>query len=354
LNVSSLDRPRNNPTEYFKDLHHHMIRRDGIDPTTRERGVPRPPDDAVMLPTTFSDLTYWRRCPREYQLRSLMGFGPGVGEQYGYGQQLHNILAEIHTRAREGKTLDIAAVEKLVQERFHLRYTKGPPLDALRLAATMALSRYVRDNASALQRTQAVEKPFEFIDKASGALITGVVDLLEKIEGVTATDPHRQAVGIVDFKAHKVRTLEEFEHLKEQAERQLRLYASAVHYAFPYEPASATVQLITPSAPVAELAAQGVVDQIAVDVSETQRDRALEEVRVSVSDIKESIKTGCFAKSGATNNWCRQCDFRTFCPGYSEWRRRDEKSPTPLTPLEMREAEVDSVMEEQNARPTSE
>ncbi len=132
LNVSSLDRHRKKPTEYFDQIHHHCVSRDGSDPTPRFKDQPRPPDDAVMLPTTFSDLTYFWRCAFEYQLRSLMGFSTGVGEQYGYGRQLHNILAEIHERARSGTVISPEEVDVLVNERFHLRYTQGPPLDALR------------------------------------------------------------------------------------------------------------------------------------------------------------------------------------------------------------------------------
>ena len=144
LNISSLNRSRKKPTDYFNEIHHHIVRRDGSDPTVRPHGDPRPPDDAAMLPTTFSDLTYRWRCPHEYQLRSLMGFGPGVGEQYGYGQQLHNILAEIHDLARAGRSPTLDEVEQLVSQRFHLRYTQGKPLDALKHAAKQALVRYVR------------------------------------------------------------------------------------------------------------------------------------------------------------------------------------------------------------------
>ncbi|MEJ6789526.1 ATP-dependent DNA helicase [Brevundimonas sp. BR2-1] len=349
LNVTSLDRPRKKPTDYYKEIHHHIVRRDGSDPTVRQRDVPRPPDDADMLPTTFSDLTYWWRCPQEYQLRSLMGFGPGVGEQYGYGQQLHNILAEIHDLARSGTVPSIADVEKLVSDRFHLRYTQGPPLDALKEAARKALVRYVQENAEALSRTHSVEKPFEFIDKESGALITGVVDLLERADHLASGDSHREAVGIVDFKAHRITSPEQFDELKQQAERQLRLYAHAVQYAFPYQPAIATAQLITPRGPSKELASQGVTDRINVDVSSDSQDAALDEVRAAVSGIKTSLKTQNFPCTGPINGWCKRCDFRTFCPGFSIWRDRNKSSPPPPPPAEEREAEVNAVMEEQNA-----
>jgi DNA helicase-2/ATP-dependent DNA helicase PcrA len=302
-----------------------------------------------MLPTTFSDLTYWWRCPFEYQLRSLMGFGPGVGEQYGYGQQLHNILAEIHDLARDGRTPTLVEVDKLVEDRFHLRYTQGPPLEALRDAAKRALVRYVRDNGEALARTYAVEKPFEFIDRESGALITGVVDLLERVDDSFSDDPHREAVGIVDFKAHRITSPEQFSELRRQAERQLRLYASAVRYAFPYEPAVATAQLITPRAPSSELAAQGVTDRILVDVSGASQASALEEVREAVSGIKQSLENQSFECTGPINGWCPRCDFRTFCPGFLQWRARDSSSPTPPDPIEEREAEIDQIMGDENA-----
>lgn len=352
LHISSPDRPRKKPTDFFRDIRHHVMRRDDIEVVTRQRAEPQPPDDAVLFPTTFSDLTYWKRCPFEYQLRSLMGFGPGVDEQFGYGQQLHNILAEIHTRAREGVLLDALAVRDLVDQRFHLRYTQGPPFDALKEAAKLALVRYVQSSGEALRKTQAVEKPFEFIDTESGALITGVVDLLEKVSAPDAT-AGREAVGIVDFKAHRITSLEEFERLKELAESQLRLYASAVRYAFPYEPATATAQLIVPKAPSKELLDQGVAERIAVDVSESKRAHALSEVRSAVQGIRASLESGCFDRTGPAKNVCKRCDFRTFCPGFNEWRRLDKTSPTPPNPTNEREAEVDELLGEMNAGQTT-
>lgn len=350
LNISSLNRPRKKPTKYYDEIQHNIVRRDGTDPTIRERGEPRPPDDAEMLPTTFSDLTYWWRCPYEYQLRSLMGFGPGVGEQYGYGQQLHNILAEIHDSARKGKPLSLEEVEDLVERRFHLRYTQKGPLEALKHAAKKALLRYVRNNAAALERTHAVEKPFEFIDRDSGALITGVVDLLERAN-VDSGDPHREAVGIVDFKAHRITSIEQFNELREQAERQLRLYAHAVRYAFPYDPSVATAQLIIPDAPKPELIAAGVTERISVDISEASKEHAITEVREAVAGIKSSLEKQSFPCEGPKNGWCKRCDFRTFCPGFPRWRELNKSTPSPRTPLEEREAEVDQVIGENDARP---
>jgi DNA helicase-2/ATP-dependent DNA helicase PcrA len=348
LNISSIERARKRPTEYFMEVHHHCVSRDSIDPTPRLKGTPRPPDDAIMLPTTFSDLTYFWRCHFEYQLRSLMGFSPGVGEQYGYGRQLHNILAEIHTRARGGDIVTPAEVDELVDQRFHLRYTQKGPLEALKKAAKDALNRYASECRDVLSKTHAVEKPFEFIDKDSGALITGVVDLLEKINDA---DPNaqREIVGIVDFKAHRFKKKEDFDELRSRVERQLRLYASAVRYAFPYEPATATAHVISPKPPSLEQRAQGIQDRIPVDISEAQRRQALSDVRDAVLAIKQDIGSNHFERTGPKTKHCEKCDFRQFCPGYNEFRRRNHASPLPRTPEQEREAEIDSVIEEQRA-----
>jgi DNA helicase-2/ATP-dependent DNA helicase PcrA len=223
-------------------------------------------------------------------------------------------------------------------------------LDALRKAAKNALLRYVHDNSSALAHTYAVEKPFEFIDRESGALITGVVDLLERAPDSQASDPHREPVGLVDFKAHRITSPEQFAELRIQAERQLRLYASAVRYAFPFEPAVATAQLVTPNPPSRDLARQGVSDRISIDVSKARQAEALEEVRDAVSGIKKSLKTQNFACAGPTNGWCKKCDFRTFCRGFALWRELDKSSPMPPDPIEEREIEVNLVLEEERAR----
>jgi len=209
----------------------------------------------------------------------------------------------------------------------------------------------VRENREALSRTHAVEKPFEFIDKKSGALITGVVDLLERVDVLPNDDPNREVVGIVDFKAHRITSVDSFQELKHRAERQLRLYAHAVAYAFPYVPAKATAQLITPQPPDAALAAKGVVEQIEVDVSPARVSEALDEVRSAVADIKTNLRSQCFPKLGPKGGYCKNCDFRAFCPGYLEWRNLDRSSPTPPPPGEQREGEVDEIIGEYDARP---
>ncbi len=120
LNVSSLDRRGKKPTDYFKEIQHDFVGRDN-ERVELLKGTPTPPAKVELLPTTYTELNYYWRCPFEYQLRALMGFEPGVQESYGYGQQIHNILAEIHQSARDGDHLTPDQVTELVEKRFHLR-----------------------------------------------------------------------------------------------------------------------------------------------------------------------------------------------------------------------------------------
>jgi DNA helicase-2/ATP-dependent DNA helicase PcrA len=163
-------------------------------------------------------------------------------------------------------------------------------------------------------------------------------------------DPHREAVGIVDFKAHRINSIDKYEDLKTKVEQQLRLYANAVRYAFPYEPAVATAQLITPAPPTPELKAQGVRDRIEVDVSKDTQEAALAEVREAVAGIKQSLKQQSFECLGPRNGWCKSCDFRKFCPGYPKWKSQSPSHPPPPDPLEERESEIDDLLDEYNAR----
>ncbi len=343
LHVSSLDRARKRPTSYFKEIEHDcVVRHDGI---VREldRLPPTPPVGSEDLPTTYSDLsTYWR-CEREYQFRALMSFSPGVGEQFGYGQQLHHILAEIHQRAINGDVLSAEQIDDLVEERFHLRYTRNEPFDALKDAAKRSLLRYMSKAGSEVLKAHAVEKQFEFV--SGGALISGVVDLLERGE-LELPPSEREIVGLVDFKAKRI-SRENYNEIKQAAEDQLRLYAAGVHYGLSKTPGNAVAHIVAPRDLPKELS--DLQERIEVDVSEEARAEVLGKVSSTVEAIRNSIETNEFRCSGVQNGACKRCDFRVFCNGYKDFKRA-AITPEPSTnPFDDREAEVDELIEDMNA-----
>ena len=349
LNISSLKiKGKKKPTSYFNDIEHDCVCYDGKDPTLREYLEPQPPVGSELLPTTYSDLSAFWRCQYEYQLRSLMDFSPGVGEQFGYGQQIHNILAEIHQRAIAGNKTTEKEVDSLVDERFHLRYTRGDPLDAMKLAAKRALKNYINKFGEQVLKARAFEKPFEFVDQQSGAMISGVVDLLES--GDQSLPPsQREIVGLVDFKAKKIKSNEEYEQLERNVSEQLQLYAVGVKYALSKEPGSAAAHIISHSPLPESVTAKGKNERIPIDISDSAQQEALARVAETVSDIREKISTQEFGRTGVSSGKCKYCDYRVFCKGYKEYSSQDKNEAVNSTPVESAEKEVDELMEEMNA-----
>lgn len=350
LHISSLDRHGTKPTPYFREVDHDCVFPPGSNPPDYARIEPTPRADSNLLQTTYSDLAAFRRCEREYQLRAVMDFSPGVGEQFGYGQRIHDILAEIHSMAIRGETVTPDVVRQLVVDRFHLRYTRGKPFDILQRAAVGALVRYVERAGDALSRARAAEKPFELIDRESGALVSGVVDLLERADDA-ALPSHREIIGLVDFKASRICTEEEYDETVDAALEQLQLYAVGVSYAFDMEPAVATARILSPKPLPDELTDNGRDEWIDVAVDAEVQRHAAAKLADTVRLLRTRLSSRHFPTSGAGRGKCRRCDFRTFCPGYDEFVAAGGPAAVE-TPAEEVESQTDLLAEDTDAGST--
>ena len=348
LNISSIDRHRRRPTAYFKDIIHDCVSWDGCDPTPRSRTKPEPPANTELLPTTYSDLATFWRCEYEYSLRSLMNFSPGVGEQFGYGQQIHNILAEIHQTAIDGRIMDKSEIRDLVEDRFHLRYTTGAPLEAMREAAIRGLERYVEKYGYLLREVRAVEKTFELIDSNSGALISGIIDLLERGDP-DGTFSQQEILGLVDFKSRAIRSRDEYDAIATTSANQLRLYALGVRHALFMEPSHAAVHIVSHADWPEELEAKGLTERISVDVSPESCEHTRREIANTVQQIRDGLSAQEFRLTGVINQKCGKCDFRVFCKGYGEYKTKVD-STVVTTPEEDQAAEMVELMEYVDAR----
>lgn len=332
LYITSPDKTRKRPTEYFKEINHNIVQRSGDIPT-RKKGVPSRADGTEFLATTYSELSQYWRCPYEYNLRNLMHFGPGVSEQYGYGQQIHNILAEIHLMARKGKKISDQEIDDLVMKRFHLRYTRDgeffQPLSALRDAALQSIKRYLSEYPISADYIIDAEKNFEFVDKKNNILISGAIDLVEKVER-TKEGEFLIPVCLVDFKTNKIKDIKDYETVKAAVEDQLRLYSAAAGHALNFEASDARAHILSRQAPEESLARQGVTEVIKVDVSDPEREKILDKVSSSVEEIRKSRKEGnSFDFKGCKSGACARCDFRVICPGYKKWKEHDKITPRP-------------------------
>jgi DNA helicase-2/ATP-dependent DNA helicase PcrA len=323
LNVTSIDVPYTRPTDYHEEIAHDYVQREGEVPP-RRAGDPTRPATADLLPTTYSDLECYWRCPFEYQLRSLMDFSPGVEEAYGYGQQIHNVLNEIHQRALDGEEVDEEEARQLTEERFHLRYTSGDPFEELKESAKDAIGRYLTQYPESTEFVLRTEQPFEFVDDQSGALINGTIDLLERVEQTDSGEEEREPVAVIDFKTYSWGDYEEYIKRKRSVENQLRMYAIAVRQALGFDADEARAHILSPQGPPDELVKQGVEEQIDVDVSQPSLEATMERVRESIREIEYTIQNddATFALRGVENGHCPDCDFNTFCPGYSRFQEQ--------------------------------
>ena len=353
LNVSSPSRRNKRPTIYLKEIQHDIVARDDSVSTALPKATPVPPANAELLPTTYTELSYYWRCPFEYQLRALMGFEPGVRESYGYGQQIHNVLAEVHQSALNGNPLSTDKVSQIVDQRFHLRYTSDgeeyKPLTQLKKAAKQSIMRYLENYPDTTRFVVDAEKPFEFIDKDTGALISGTVDLIQRIKTTTSGVDDRIPVALVDFKAHRWRDADSFLTRRKEVEAQLRLYAVAAGHEWGFMTEAAYAHFLSPNPPSADLLHQGVQERVSIDVSDEARRAIQHDVRDAVTNINNAIQSGTFDLQGVSNGTCPRCDFREICPGYRHWQQVDRTTPRPGSPESERELEIAMIATDLNA-----
>jgi len=312
LHVTAVCKRGTRPSEFHQEIEHDYASRIKItsqqqDPTKRRRGSPTPPVSAELLPTTFSDLNYFWRCPRDYLLRRLMRFGPAIGQEFGYGKQIHNILHFIHEQAKADKIYTKEEIEELVERLFNLRYTTGEPLERMKKAAVRTVQNYIDEYGQELPKlVLEAEKPFEFV--LGEAMISGTIDLLEKLD---PEKNERIPVAVVDFKTGISEDEEEFEARKESARKQVILYSIAVREAFKFEARKAKIHFLDPE--------KKHIEEMIVD------ERAQERLRMLVDNTVQKIKKG--APKGLTGfptapangrGMCEKCDFKRICPKKEE------------------------------------
>ena len=203
-----------------------------------------------------------------------------------------------------------------------------------------------------LSKARATEKPFELIDHESGALVSGVVDLLES-KDAPPLPSKREIVGLVDFKASRINTVDRYREVEESVRDQLQLYAVGVRYAFDAEPTVATARIISPRGLDDALVAEGRREWIDVPVDGEAQAAASSKLADTIGRIKQQLTSGAFPTTGVARGVCRRCDFRTFCSGYAAFRRAGSSDSGSL-PAESVEAETDSLEEESNAGPPPE
>lgn len=162
---------------------------------------PRRRIEASSLPTSYSDIRYYLRCPKDYQFRKVFGFSPAIPDMFGFGNTVHASIGKLHEKfPNRAPTPDEAAA--IARDIFHLKHVlpsndpenrPGPYERASNRAAELASS-YAANFGTDFQQRRQVEARFEI--PADDAIVSGAIDLMiQEDEAGNVVD-----ACVVDFK----------------------------------------------------------------------------------------------------------------------------------------------------------
>jgi len=280
-------RVKYNPSDFLDECNHDIIINQNItDPTQRLKISPTPKTSLEIIPTTFTDLQYYLKCPYDYLLRNLMGFSPTIDLSFGYGQQIHNLLNIIHKVSGDhipsSEELDI-----LTKEEFFLRYTRGVIFDNMKSRANTILKNYISSFSKDFPLKLETEKPFEFV--LDEALISGQIDLITRINPKTN---EIKDVHLIDFKTEKKEGRRERDPINKL---QLRLYTLAAGKALELNPLISSIHYLS--------------DNVRLEVNINKE--KLADARGIINDAVQGIKQRSFNKNCGPH--CKDCDFNLIC-----------------------------------------
>ena len=285
--------------------HAGLVARGGLDVTSTIRMEPIAPDSTAPFSTSFSDLRYFAECPQDFYMRIVLGFTPTIGQEFGYGRGIHNLLRAVHEDpagwadlTRDPSALETEVTDLLDDGTFYLRYTTGAPLDNLRRKAIQGVRDYIVKYADELASLEFhPEQEFETLVEEQNLLVSGAIDV------VRLDDPPR--VTIIDFKSGDSRRANASGLTEELMAMQIGVYGVAAKRELEYEPRSGLIRYIGEDDPER---AERTVDL---------GDDELGVVRRQLIDLADRIRRRQFDDGptpipGAASR-CLECDFRTIC-----------------------------------------
>jgi DNA helicase-2/ATP-dependent DNA helicase PcrA len=198
-------------SEFWNDiLVSKYVKRRLPDYSSRKRLPPTPRRGVENVVFSFSDLKYFFECPYQFKLRVLYGFNAPIHEALGYGRSLHNVLAEVHSRAVQGRFVEVQEAGALTRKHLHVPYSYPALKQNLEKAAKKVVKAYIVDNTADFKNIEFSEKQIG-IGLEDGVSVVGRIDLVRRIDTGETT--------IVDLKSSDRAQPEEV------TETQLHIYA---------------------------------------------------------------------------------------------------------------------------------
>jgi DNA helicase-2/ATP-dependent DNA helicase PcrA len=267
----------------------------------------------MVIPTSFSQIRYYLRCPRDYQFRESFGFSPSIPDMFGFGMTVHTAIEKLHERYRTRPPTPDEA-EETAREVFHLKHvpqSRNPesnpgPYERAQDSAGGIARQYAEDYGTDFLRSRNVEARFEI--PVEHAVISGSIDLLLREDDAG----HILEAEVIDFKA-----LEEEKDAQGQSALdwtefalQVQLYARAANQILGENAKTGSVHLLKDNT------------RVQVPVSDDAVDAAIRNVEWAVAGILASD-----FPMRPHRKKCERCDFKGLCPKEPQDFRADAGTP---------------------------
>ena len=273
---------------------------DSLPPNDLPEANPRRRVDETVLPTTYSEIRYFLRCPRDYKYRHVWGFSPPIPELFGFGQTVHAAVGKLHERYPEcAPTADEA--EAIAREIFHVKHV--PPsrepqerpgaYERAADASARIVRSYAEEYSDDFERRRQLEVRFEIPLRDS--ILGGSIDLLLHLDD----NGNILDASVIDFKAMEGGPDPETNIDLDWAELslQVQLYARAAADVLDANTRTGAVHLLKDG------------KRIEVPVSEDAVEAGVQNVEWAA----ERIIAGDFPMRPHRGK-CIECDWRQLCP----------------------------------------
>lgn len=251
--------------------------------------------DDNIKPTSFTEVQYYLRCPKEYQFRKQYGFNPSVPELFGFGQTTHASIAKLHELYRDNRP-SRDQISETVDQIFHLKHVpqsndpeNNPgPFERAKESTRGIITEYVENYGDDFERERRVEVRFEI--PAENTVISGAIDLmLEENEEGEIED-----ATVIDFKSMELGEGESVDWIS--LSLQVQLYALAA------------TQVLGENAKTGQIHFLKDNERINVPVHDLALERALQNIEWAVKGIIERDYP-----MRPHPEKCENCDFSRFC-----------------------------------------
>ena len=267
----------------------------------------------TSLPTSYSEIRYFLRCPKDYQFRYRFGFTPAIVEMFGFGQTVHAAVGKLHETFTHHAPTG-AEAEQVAESIFHLKHippSRDPEnrpggYENAKNSARSILRHYAETYGDDFSHRREVEARFEI--PVEQALISGAIDLLIHEDD----DGNIVDASVVDFKAMRggeAPAENENLHWTELA-IQVQLYAKAAREVLGEHARTGAVHLLKDN------------QRVAVPVDDEAVGAAVENVIWAV----DRVLAGDFPMRPERQK-CSDCDYQKLCPKQAENFKINQQPP---------------------------